>query len=100
MTSKILFFGSRSAGRTMLSRYNYNLEKQIKHQKKVIDRLSRKIQRIKKASLSLSEINKILYCIELVVSEHGNDYQLSRIYYRLYDYRKGIIENEKKKFYR
>ena len=72
----------------------------LDHQKKVIDRLSRKIQRLKKTSLSISEINKILYCLDLVFRDYGIDRQAGKIYRRLYFYKKGIIENEKQKIYK
>lgn len=97
MTSKISWFGD---GESTPSRYIYHLEQENKQKKKVIDRLSRKIQRIKKASISNSEVTTLLYAIDLVIQNFGDNENLEKIYNKLYDYRKGIIENEKKKFYR
>lgn len=70
----------------------------IKHQQKIINRLSRKIQRLKRISLRNKEITLILYCIDLVIQNFGENRELEKIYNRLYLQKKEHIENEKKGF--
>ena len=72
----------------------------LDHQKKVIDRLSRKIQRLKGYSLSPGEITTLLFCIDLTIQNFGDNEVLKKIYNKLCKYRKGIIENEKQKIYK
>lgn len=70
----------------------------IRHQQKVINRLSRKIQRLKRISFRDKEITLILYCIDLIIQNYGENRELEKIYTRLYLQRKEHIENEKKSF--
>lgn len=70
----------------------------IKHQRKVINRLSRKIQRLKRISFKPKEITMIMYCIDLVIQNFGDNRELEKIFNRLYLQRKEHISNEKKGF--
>ena len=72
-----------------------DLIKKNEHQKKVIDRLSRKIQRLKGSSLSIGEITTLLFGIDLIIQNFGDNEVLENIYNKLYNYKKGVI-NEKK----
>lgn len=69
----------------------------IKHQRKVINRLSRKIQKLKSGTFSINEINKMLFCFDYIANECGYDYELAKIYEKLYAYRERL-KYEKKGF--
>ena len=69
-----------------------------KRQQKVINRLSRKIQRLKGISFKDKEITLLLYCIDLVIQNFGDNQELEKIYARLYRQRKESIDREKKGF--
>lgn len=69
----------------------------IKHQQKVINRLSRKIQKLKSGTFTIGEINKLLFCLDYFINENGWDLELRNIYERLYVYRERM-KHEKKGF--
>lgn len=69
-----------------------------KRQQKVINRLSRKIQRLKGISFKDKEITLLLYCIDLVIQNFGDNQELEKIYARLYRQRKESMDREKKGF--
>lgn len=75
----------------------FKMKKTILHQKKIINRLSRKIQRLKRISLTNGEITSILFAIDLVIQNFGENKRLEKIYDRLYCYKKEYL-NDKKKF--
>lgn len=93
-----LITGGRGYGKTVTSKYIYDLEQENKRQKKVIDRLSRKIQRLTRISFKKNEITLILYCIDMIIQNYGENRELEKIYNRLYLQRKEHISNAKKSF--